>query len=519
MESETPPRGFATRLTHGSRPAVRSHGFVNPPLHRGSTVLQPSCEARVANGKRRFERVMTYGTQGGPTHYALEDMVADIEGGTHCTIVGTGLAAVAVPLLAFLKAGDHCLMPDSAYGPARNLAEGLMTGWGIETQFYDPRITAEGLAGLWRPNTRVLYLESPGSHTFEVQDVPALTALARARGAVSILDNTWGIHNFQPFARGCDVSVQALTKYVGGHSDILLGSVTVNSRAHHEAVRSAAAMLGQYASPDDCWLALRGVRTMAVRLRHQAQAALEIARWIETRPEIAEVWHPALPSHPDHAIFARDFSGACSLFGMLFQPRYTEAEIFAFVDGLRLFGIGASWGGYESLALPTNVAVIGVAPDPPLERARDAGDGVAVGPDRQARDDRQFAQCIERRAGPAIRPALPRGAHLPRQPRGIAGVAQFARHKVDRARGRDGQRHLPRPRPQRPHRVAQRAIAAVDADQVRRAGKRHPVRPGRDRRRHDSFAGEGRHQPREIARAKAARERVVNEIDVHRAAP
>jgi len=353
----TTQRGLATRLTHGSRPAVRSHGFVNPPVHRGSTVLHPSCEARVANGKRRFERVMTYGTQGGPTHYALEDMVAGIEGGTHCTIVGTGLAAVAVPLLAFLKAGDHCLMPDSAYGPARSLAEGMLAGWGVETTFYDPTTTAEALAPLWRPNTRVLYLESPGSHTFEVQDVPALCALARARGAVSMIDNTWGIHHFQPFAKGCDISIQALTKYVGGHSDILLGSVTVATEAHHLAIRNAASAMGHYASPDDCWLALRGARTMAVRLAHQEEAGLTVARWLQARPEVHAVLHPALPEDPGHAIWKRDFTGACSLFGVVFQPRYTQAEVFGFVDGLKLFGIGASWGGYESLALPTNVAV------------------------------------------------------------------------------------------------------------------------------------------------------------------
>ena len=354
---DTTKRGLATRLTHGSRPAVRSHGFVNPPVHRGSTVLHPSCEARVANGKRRFERVMTYGTQGGPTHYALEDMVAGIEGGTHCTILGTGLAAVAVPLLAFLKAGDHCLMPDSAYGPARSLAEGMLAGWGVETTFYDPTTTAEALAPLWRPNTRVLYLESPGSHTFEMQDVPALCALARARGAVSMIDNTWGIHHFQPFAKGCDISIQALTKYVGGHSDILLGSVTVATEAHHLQIRSAASAMGHYASPDDCWLALRGARTMAVRLAHQEEAGLTVARWLQTRPEVHSVLHPALPEDPGHAIWKRDFTGACSLFGVVFQPRYTEAEVFRFVDGLKLFGIGASWGGYESLALPTNVAV------------------------------------------------------------------------------------------------------------------------------------------------------------------
>ena len=354
---DTTKRGLATRLTHGSRPAVRSHGFVNPPVHRGSTVLHPSCEARVANGKRRFERVMTYGTQGGPTHYALEDMVAGIEGGTHCTIVGTGLAAVAVPLLAFLKAGDHCLMPDSAYGPARSLAEGMLAGWGVETTFYDPTTTAEALAPLWRANTRVLYLESPGSHTFEVQDVPALCALARARGAVSMIDNTWGIHHFQPFAKGCDISIQALTKYVGGHSDILLGSVTVATEAHHLAIRNAASAMGHYASPDDCWLALRGARTMAVRLAHQEEAGLTVARWLQARPEVHAVLHPALPEDPGHAIWKRDFTGACSLFGVVFQPRYTQAEVFGFVDGLKLFGIGASWGGYESLALPTNVAV------------------------------------------------------------------------------------------------------------------------------------------------------------------
>jgi cystathionine beta-lyase len=350
-------RRLGTRLTHLSRPAVRSHGFVNPPVHRGSTVLQPSCQARIDNAKRRFERVMTYGTQGGPTHYALEDMVASIEGGTHCTILGTGLAAVAVPLLAFLKAGDHCLMPDSVYGPARGLAEGLMKGWGIETTFYDPTTTAEALAPLFRPSTRVLYLESPGSHTFEMQDVPALTALARMRGAVSMVDNTWGIHHFQPFAKGCDVSIQALTKYVGGHSDILLGSVTVNSEAHHLKVRGAASAMGHYASPDDCWLALRGARTMAVRLKHQEEAGLAVARWLQARPEVARILHPALPEDPGHAIWKRDFTGACSLFGVVFQARYTEADIFRFVDGLRLFGIGASWGGYESLALPTNPGI------------------------------------------------------------------------------------------------------------------------------------------------------------------
>jgi cystathionine beta-lyase len=363
--------GFATRMSHAARPHIRALGFVNPPVYRGSTVTAQSCEMRRENAKNRFNRVMTYGTQGGPTHYALEDVVAEIEGGTHCTITGTGLAAVAVPLLAWLKSGDRCLMPDSVYGPARNLAETVMPAWGIETTFYDPCIDAAGLEALWTPNTKVLYLESPGSHTFEVQDVPALTAVARRHGAVSMIDNTWGIHSFQPFAHGCDVSIQALTKYVGGHSDILLGSVTVASEAHHLVVRGHAAAMGHYASPDDCWLALRGVRTMPVRLKHQAESSLRVAEWLAGRPEVMEVRHPALPGAPGHEIWKRDFDGGCSLFGIVFQPRYSEADIFAFVDGLKLFGIGASWGGYECLALPTNgMLVRRVTAAPPGQAVR-----------------------------------------------------------------------------------------------------------------------------------------------------
>ncbi|MFC7543390.1 cystathionine beta-lyase [Siccirubricoccus deserti] len=329
------------------------HGFVNPAVHRGSTVLFPDCQARKDGAKHRFEQYMTYGTQGGPTHYAFENVIAEIEGGTRSLIVGTGLAAVAVPLLAYLKAGDHCLMPDSAYGPARNLCEGLLKGWGITTTFYDPCINEAGIAALIRPNTKVVYTESPGSHTFEVQDVPAIARAAHARGAKVLMDNTWGIHHFRPFEKGVDVSIQALTKYVGGHSDVLLGSVTVNNDADWQVVRGAASQLGQYASPDDVWLGLRGVRTMLVRLKRQEASGLEVARWLETRSEVKQVLHPALPSHPQHALFRRDFTGACSLFGVVFQPRYTVEDVARFVDSLALFGIGASWGGYESLAILT----------------------------------------------------------------------------------------------------------------------------------------------------------------------
>ncbi|WP_043365689.1 cystathionine beta-lyase [Belnapia sp. F-4-1] len=349
----TKTQGFATRLSHAGRAGTHVHGFVNPPVHRGSTVLFPNCEARREGAKHRFEQYMTYGTQGGPTHYAFEDVIAEIEGGTRCLVVGTGLAAVAVPLLAYLKAGDHCLMPDSAYGPARNICEGLLKGWGIETTYYDPTVDEAAAAALIRPNTRVFYTESPGSHTFEVQDIPAIARAAHARGVKVLMDNTWGIHHFMPFQHGVDVSIQALTKYVGGHSDVLLGSVTVNSEADWQAVRTTGSLLGQYASPDDVWLALRGVRTMAVRLKRQEASGLEVARWLEGRPEVMQVMHPALPSHPQHAIWKRDFTGACSLFGVVFQPRYAMEDVMRVIDSLALFGIGASWGGFESLAIPT----------------------------------------------------------------------------------------------------------------------------------------------------------------------
>jgi cystathionine beta-lyase len=362
-------KGFRTRLSHVGRAGKRVHGFVNPPLLRGSTVLYPTMEERKAFAQRRSEQVLTYGLGGSETHWALEDAIAGIEGGTHCQIVGSGLAAVTVPLLAFLRAGDHCLMPDSVYGPARNFATNMLPHFGIETTFYDPCVDEAAMADLIRPNTTVVYTESPGSHTFEVQDVPAIARAAHARGAKVLMDNTWGIHFFQPFAHGVDVSIQALTKYPGGHSDLLIGSVTVNSDADWERLRGAASMLGQYASPDDCWLCLRGVRTLGVRLAAQMDAGIEVAHWLSRRPEIAEVLHPALPGARGHEIWRRDFTGACSLFGVVFQPGFTVAATHRFAETLELFGIGASWGGYESLALPTNGFI-----------TRTAGTGEFAGP-------------------------------------------------------------------------------------------------------------------------------------------
>ncbi|MBV9252285.1 MAG: cystathionine beta-lyase [Acetobacteraceae bacterium] len=346
-------RGFRTKLSHTGRAGKRKHGFVNPPLLRGSTVLYPTVRERRLLAGKRGERVLTYGLGGSETHWALEDVMAEVEGGTRCAIVCSGLAAVTTPLLAFLNAGDHCLMPDSVYGPARSFAEGFLTRFGVETTFYDPVIDGTGITALMRSNTTVVYTESPGSHTFEVQDVPAIARAAHAGRAKVLMDNTWGIHHFQPFRHGVDVSIQAATKYPAGHSDILIGSVTVNNAEDWERLHTAARGLGQYASPDDCWLTLRGMRTMGVRLAAQMDAGIEVAHWLSKRPEVKQVLHPALPDAPGHELWKRDFTGACSLFGVEFQPEFTVESTHAFVEALELFGIGASWGGFESLALPT----------------------------------------------------------------------------------------------------------------------------------------------------------------------
>jgi cystathionine beta-lyase len=345
------------------------HGFVNPPLQRGSTVLYPTVAERRAMAARRGERVLTYGLGGSETHWALEDVIAEVEGGTRCAIVCSGLAAVTTPLLAFLKAGGHCLMPDNVYGPARNFCDTLLTRYGVETTYYDPRLDEAGITALMRPNTKVVYVESPGSHTFEVQDVPAIARAAHAGGAKVLMDNTWGIHHFQPFRHGVDVSIQAATKYPAGHSDILIGSITVNNDQDWETLHATSRALGQYASPDDCWLTLRGLRTMAVRLRTQMESGIEVAHWLSRRPEVLQVLHPALPGAPGHDLWRRDFSGACSLFGVVFQPSFTPESTHAFVEALELFGIGASWGGFESLALPTTGFLV-----------RTAGSGVFGGP-------------------------------------------------------------------------------------------------------------------------------------------
>ena len=339
-----------TLLSVLGRDAAAHSGVVNVPVYHASTILYPSVAALRKAGKREFGQVF-YGRHGTPTTFALQDTVARVEGGWRSFAFGSGKAAVLAALLAFLDSGDHLLMVDSAYSPSRHLAKGLLQRLGVTHTLYDPLIGA-GIQELMQPNTRVVFTESPGSITFEMQDLPAISKVAHAAGARVIMDNTWASPLLcNPFALGADVSVQAATKYIVGHSDAMLGMVTVN-RKSYAPVKAAFEDLGACAGPDDCYLALRGMRTLAVRLAQQGKTGLRLAKWLAARPEVARVLHPALPGDPGYKIWRRDFSGASGLFGVVLNPA-PEKAVAAMLDGLELFGIGYSWGGYESLAIPT----------------------------------------------------------------------------------------------------------------------------------------------------------------------
>jgi len=339
-----------TRLVHAGRDPERNHGIVNPPVYRASTILYPT----LADFENRHARKYTgssYGIHGTPTTFALAEAVAEISGGARTLLVSSGLAAVTQALTAFLRQGDHLLAADSVYGPTRDFCTAVLARFGVRVEYYDPLIGA-GIAALLRPETRVVYLESPGSLTFEVQDVPAIAAAARERGAAVILDNTWATPlHFRAFEHGADVEVQAGTKYLAGHSDLLLGAITTRDEALFRVVKDGTAAFGDCVAPDVCYEALRGMRTLGVRLRQQARSALEVARWLRRRPEVTRVLHPALPEDPGHALWARDFTGSSSLFGVLLETASAPA-VAAMVDGLRLFKIGASFGGFESLIIP-----------------------------------------------------------------------------------------------------------------------------------------------------------------------
>ena len=337
-----------TLVTTLGRDPDRHHGIVNPPVYHASTILFPSLAAYDAP---RTRDGYYYGRYGTPTTRALAEAVAGIEGGDFSLVVSSGKTAITTVLMALTSAGDHILVTDSAYQPTRTFADGVLQRFGVETTYYDPRIGA-GIAELIRPNTRLVFTESPGSLTFEVQDIPAIVGAAHAKGVHVVTDNTWaaGLY-FKPFAHGVDVSIQAATKYIVGHSDVMMGTITA-TEALRAPIQDAYNELAGAPGPDDCYLALRGLRTMATRLaRHQA-SALEIARWLATRPEVEAVLHPALESHPDHALWRRDFTGSSGLFAFRL-PQVSRPALAAMLDHLELFGMGYSWGGYESLLIPT----------------------------------------------------------------------------------------------------------------------------------------------------------------------
>src|SRR5271167_1333433 len=355
MKNDDRPRNYRkdTLLTHLGRHPEAHHGAVNPPVYHASTILSANMtewEAKRAPGQR-FD-VVRYGLLGTPTTFALEEAVAAIEGGYRAMLMSSGLAAVTAPLQACLKCGDHVLMVDSVYGPARNFCEKVLTRCGVATTYYDPLI-GDGIARLMRPNTKVVYVESPGSLTFEVQDVPAIAAAAHDAGAKVLMDNTWASPwLFPSFARGVDVSIHAATKYIVGHSDVMLGAV-ITTEEMYLPVRTMAADLGHCAGPDDAYYALRGLRTLSVRLERHQKNALEVARWLQTRPEVSRVLYPALPEDPGHTLWKRDFLGASGLFGVVLKPA-RKVAVDGMIDALDLCGIGSSSGGFESLILPTN---------------------------------------------------------------------------------------------------------------------------------------------------------------------
>jgi cysteine-S-conjugate beta-lyase len=335
----------ATRVIHDFRTPSATHGFVNAPSYRGSTVLFPTLKKIVTR-----DQAYTYGRRGTPTTVELECALAALEGGEKTVLTASGYQAVTTAILAFVQAGDHILVTDSVYQPTRAFCDRMLSKLGVTTTYYDPLMGA-GLAALVQPNTRLIFTESPGSQTFEVQDIPAISGIARAHDLWLLMDNTWASPLYlKPFELGVDVSIQALTKYVVGHSDALLGAVTTNARATRHVV-AAKETLGICPGSEETWLALRGLRTLDVRLARHHISGLAIASWLAAHPCVARVMHPALPADPGHTIWKRDFIGASGLFGIVLKP-VCQTALAAMLDGLRLFGMGYSWGGFESLIIP-----------------------------------------------------------------------------------------------------------------------------------------------------------------------
>jgi cystathionine beta-lyase len=320
---------------------------VNTPVYRASTILFPTLDAMESDDKP-----YVYGRRGTPSSRSLEDAVTALEGGVRTVLCPSGANAIATAILSVCRAGDHLLMVDSCYNPTRIFCDKLLKRFGVETTFYDPAIGAD-IEKLFKPNTTAVFCESPGSLTFEIQDVPAIARVAHAKGASVLLDNTWATPlYFNAFAHGVDLSIMAATKYVGGHADLMMGTICANA-SHEARLRATHDELGLCSSGDDCFLALRGLRTMPLRLKQHQETGLKLARWLAARPEVERVLHPALESDPGHALWKRDFTGSCGLFGVVLKPVPHQA-LAAFMDNLELFGMGFSWGGYESLIVTSH---------------------------------------------------------------------------------------------------------------------------------------------------------------------
>lgn len=335
-----------TRLVTAGRDSAFYHGFVNPPVFHASTVLYPDAADMVAH-RARYQ----YGRRGTPTTEALENAVREIEG-PDCAgvaLLPSGAAAISTALLSVVSAGDHLLVTDSAYRPTRIFCDTILKRMGVEATYYDPLIGAD-IAKLFKPNTRAVFVEAPGSQSFEMQDVPGIAAVAHAKGAIVLMDNTWATPlYFRAFEKGVDLSIQAGTKYLGGHSDVMVGTVSANAKTWPR-LRETVVTLGLCVGPDDVYLTLRGLRTLGVRLERHQKSAFAVARWLQNRPEVLSVLHPAIESDPGHGIWKRDFLGASGLFSVVLKPA-PEAAVHAFLNSLRLFGMGFSWGGYESLVI------------------------------------------------------------------------------------------------------------------------------------------------------------------------
>jgi cystathionine beta-lyase len=341
--------GDSTRLVHAGRDPREQHGFVNTPIYRGSTVLYPTTDD-LLHRRGRY----SYGTKGTPTTESLETAWTEVAGAAGTVLAPSGLAAVTLALTSCLKAGDHLLVTDSVYRPTRHFCDGMLKKFGVETTYYDPLIGA-GIEALMRPNTAAVFTEAPGSQSFEMQDIPAIAEAAHQRGAVVIMDNTWATPLFfPPHERGVDIAIEAGTKYLSGGSDLLLGMVSANERCF-KALRDAYDSFAMCPGPEDVFLGLRGLRTMALRLREHEKQALHMARWLATRPEVAQVLHPALETCPGHDIWKRDFKGSSGLFSVVLKA-CSDKAVAAMLDGLALFGMGYSWGGFESLVIPFDCA-------------------------------------------------------------------------------------------------------------------------------------------------------------------